>query len=325
MEKEREFRFKIILIGPGGVGKTSLVRKYVEKAFSENYLPTIGANVMEKESLVNYQGKQALVKMTIWDIAAQDTFKRMRPAFYHGSQGAFLVADLSRPETFDEIITWDKELTAIVPNIQKVFLANKSDLPTHLSEEQVQEIGKKIHAIKVLKTSALNGENVLDAFKILTTHIIESTPKSEGSGPELKETEWRATVKYLYVADMSGILLYEQDMRTSHDEGKARDGSILSGALVAISGLLKEISENANPLKVVSQEGFTIQTEEGKHVLVALVTTKETQTSRKKIQAFLEEFENKFEGKIQDNIERGDLRLAFKTAQTVAKKIFGSS
>ncbi len=306
------------------MGKTSLVRKYVEKAFSEDYLPTIGAQVMQKEiSMVREGGKAILVKMTIWDIAAQDTFKRMRPAFYHGSQGAFLVADLSRPETLDEIVEWEKELTAIVPNIPKIFLANKSDLPTSLTREQLQEIGKRIHALKVLKTSALKGDNVLDAFKTLTDRLIESSETEEARGPEITETEWRATVQYLYVADLSGILLYEQDMRpSSRDSGMIRDGSILSGALVAISGLLKEIAANANPLKVISQEGFTIQTEEGKHVLVALVTSKETQASRLKIKEFLEKFEEKFEGKIQDNIERGDLRLAFKTAQTIAKKVF---
>ncbi len=326
MEKAQEFNFKIILIGPGGVGKTSLVRKYVEKAFSENYLPTIGANVMQKDIHVSFHGKPTLAKLTIWDIAAQDAFKRMRPAFYHGSSGAFLVADLSRPETLAEILDWDNELTAIVPNIPKIFLANKSDLPTSLNEEQVQEVGKKIHAVEVLATSALFGNNVLNAFKTLTNQVLEAEAKREASGPEIQETEWRATIQYLYVADLSGILLYEQDMRSSPREGiKARDGSILSGALVAISGLLKEIAENTNPLKVISQEGFTIQLEEGKHSLVALVTLKETQASRQKMQAFLAEFEKKFEGKIQESIEKGDLRLAFKAAQVVAKKIFATT
>ncbi len=323
MVLEQEYRFKVILIGPGGVGKTSLVRKYVEKAFSENYLPTIGAQVMLKEDHVDFQGKRALVKMTIWDIAAQETFKRMRPSFYHGAEGVFLVADLSRPETFNDILEWDKELSAISPHIPKIVIANKSDLPTSFSDSQLQEIGKKIHALNALKTSALNGDNVNSAFKILANRVLENAAKKEDISPEIKENEWRATVQYLYVADLSGILLYEQDMRPSHDGEKTKDGSILSGALVAISGLLKEISENSNPLKVVSQEGFTIQIEEGKHVLVALVTTKETQISRQKIQEFLEDYEKKFEGRIQENIERGDLRLAFKTAQIVATKIFG--
>jgi small GTP-binding protein len=323
VEKAREYRFKIILIGSGGVGKTSLVRKYVEKAFTENYLPTIGANVMEKDISMTIQGKASLIKLTIWDIAAQDTFKRMRPTFYAGATGAFLVADLSRPESFDELLNWDKELNALIPNISKLVLANKSDLEPHISEEELQEIGRKIKPIEVLKTSAMNGENVNKAFKTLTKQLVERNTEMMESRPPKRETDWRSTVQYIYVIEQSGLLLYEQDMHQSYsDIGKARDSAILGGALIAISSLLKEIALNANPLKVISQEGFCILIEEGQHVLVALVTTEELQTSRQKLQEFLAEFERKFEGKIQDNINKGDIRQAFKTAGTLAKRIF---
>ncbi len=326
VEKAREYRFKIILVGSGGVGKTSLVRKYVEKAFTENYLPTIGANVMEKDISITYSGVACLVKLTIWDIAAQDTFKRMRPTFYAGATGAFLVADLSRPESFDELLDWNKELSTIIPNISKLLLANKSDLEPRISEEQLQEIGRKINPIEFLKTSAMNGENVNKAFKTLTKQLVERNAEMTEIKPPKREPDWRSTVQYLYVIDQSGLLLYEQDMhQTDNDIGKSRDSAILGGALIAISSLLKEIALNTNPLKVISQEGFCILIEEGQHVLVALVTTEELQTSRQKLQEFLAEFERKFEGKIQNNINKGDIRQAFKTAGTLAKRFFNAT
>ncbi len=305
------------------MGKTSLVRKYVEKAFAENYLPTIGANVMEKDITSTNQGITTEIKMTIWDIAAQENFKRMRPAFFHGAQGAFLVADLSRAETFDEILEWDKELTAILPNIPKIFLANKSDLKPSINDEKLAEIGKKLKAIKVLKTSALNGENVPNAFRTMTKELMEKVPEITDSDLAKKEAKWRSTIQYLYVIDLSGLLLYEEDLHQASDDiGKTKNGAILSGALVAISGLLREITQNTNPLKVISQEGFCILIEEGHHSLVALIATEELKTTRQKMQEFVKEFERKFGTKVRDSIDRGDLKPAGKIAAPIVKKIF---
>jgi len=167
------YRYKVILCGPWGVGKTSLARKYVETKFSEDYLPTIGATVLIKDIDINVRGKDAHVNLLLWDIAAQDTFKVMRSTFYSGARGAFLVADLSRLESFEEIQDWAEEVRAQLPKIQLVFLANKSDLEHFVDDKYIQEAGEKMGALTVFKTSALTGENVQEAFRFLTEKMIE--------------------------------------------------------------------------------------------------------------------------------------------------------
>ncbi len=171
--KSLNYRFKVILAGPWGVGKTSLVRKYVEKKFTEDYLPTIGASVMIKEFEAKVHGADAHVSLMIWDIAAQETFKQMRATFYSGSSGAFLVVDLSRIQSFEQVQEWGDQLRELLPGIPVVLLANKADLEYFLDDKYINEIADKVGAVKAFKTSALNGQNVQDAFRFLTDLMIK--------------------------------------------------------------------------------------------------------------------------------------------------------
>jgi small GTP-binding protein len=167
------YRYKVILCGPWGVGKTSLVRKYMDTKLSEDYLPTIGATVLIKDICLNVHGEDAHVNLVLWDIAAQDMFKLMRSTFYSGASAGFLVADLARPESFQEILDWAKELRAQLPKIPLVFLANKSDLVRSVDDKYLRDIGDEMGALTVFKTSALNGENVQEAFRYLTEKMIK--------------------------------------------------------------------------------------------------------------------------------------------------------
>ncbi len=173
-QKPNIYRFKVILAGPWGVGKTALVRKFVEKKFTEDYLPTIGASVMIKElGDIKVHDSDAHVSLLIWDIAAQETFKLMRATFYSGASGAFLVTDLSRLQSFEQVQEWGEELQNLLPGIPVVFLANKADLEYFIDDKYIQEIAEKVSAVKVFKTSALNGENVQEAFRFLTDMMIK--------------------------------------------------------------------------------------------------------------------------------------------------------
>ncbi len=172
-QKPNNYRFKVLLTGPWGVGKTSLVRKYVEKKFTEDYLPTIGASVMIKELDIKVHGADSHVSLMIWDIAAQETFKIMRSTFYSGASGVFLVADLSRLQSFEQVQEWGDELKKLLPDVPVVFLANKADLEYFLDDKYIQEIADKVGAAKVFKTSALNGANVQEAFRFLTDLMLK--------------------------------------------------------------------------------------------------------------------------------------------------------
>jgi small GTP-binding protein len=169
----KHYHYKVLLIGPWGAGKTSLIRKYVEEKFVEDYLPTIGASVMVKDIAFKVNGEDVQVNLMIWDIAAQETFKLMRYAFYAGANGAFIVADLARIQSFEQAQEWADDLGAKVPECPIIFLANKADLEYFLDDKFIQEIADKMGAVKIFKTSALNGENVQEAFRYLTSIMIK--------------------------------------------------------------------------------------------------------------------------------------------------------
>ncbi len=174
MESPKEAKFKIVILGDYAVGKTSLVRAFVEKKFSEDYIPSIGVNLYVKEVLLEHQGKKLKVTLTMWDIAGQKMFKSMLPAYHLGANGVFFVADLTRPESFDNLTGWHKDLTKnISAPLPTILLANKSDLDPVVDDTAVAQTVKKVGASAFFKTSAKTGDKVQDAFKTLALDVFK--------------------------------------------------------------------------------------------------------------------------------------------------------
>jgi small GTP-binding protein len=96
------FVIKVIIIGPGAVGKTSLLHRFVENNFSFRYKLTIGADFLSK-IIEGYPKPDTTCKLQIWDIGGQERYKFLRASFFDGANGALLVFDISRGNTFDEL------------------------------------------------------------------------------------------------------------------------------------------------------------------------------------------------------------------------------
>ena len=101
-----KFTFKIVVCGDYAVGKTSLLNRYIDARFTADYLPTLGVNMLRKEMERN----KNKVKLMFWDIAGQELFAQVREQFYQGTQGAMLVYDVTRPESFANIPKWYNEI-----------------------------------------------------------------------------------------------------------------------------------------------------------------------------------------------------------------------
>ena len=101
---------KIVLIGHFGVGKTSLIRRFVENTFSEDYKVTIGVHISKKT--INIPAGE-LISLIIWDLEGQDDIKKTRPSYLLGTNGFIYVFDLSRPATFENL---NSELTFLKEN-----------------------------------------------------------------------------------------------------------------------------------------------------------------------------------------------------------------
>ncbi|UCC19178.1 MAG: GTP-binding protein [Promethearchaeota archaeon] len=166
--------FKVILIGPGAVGKTSLLHRFVENKFSFRYKLTIGADFLSK--IINY--KDSTIKMQIWDIGGQERYKFLRSSFFDGANGALMVFDLSRWHTFEELDEWLSDLREYAgEKIPFALIGNKIDLIDKKEEiyerESAQVFAKKENTFYI-ETSAKTGENVEGAFLDLTNKMIKN-------------------------------------------------------------------------------------------------------------------------------------------------------
>ena len=169
---------KISLLGDPAVGKTSLIQRFVYEAFDDRYLSTIGAKVTKKAMSFSKADHPTLPHDTnltflIWDIAGQKAFKSVHQTYYHGSEGALIVCDLTRKETLDNLLEWISELYKVVGNAPALLLVNKYDLSDQASfgEAEINAVASQINA-PFFFTSARSGHNVEEAFQTLGEYIL---------------------------------------------------------------------------------------------------------------------------------------------------------
>jgi small GTP-binding protein len=152
---------KILLLGDGAVGKTSLVHRYVEGQFKERYKATIGVDIFSKTI--------GSTELQIWDLSGQEHFVSVRSKFYSKSDGALLVFDLTNQKSFDNLNSWVEETKqGVGAEIPMVILGNKSDLTDLIiiNDDDIKSFASK-HSWKWMKSSAKSGENVENAFETI--------------------------------------------------------------------------------------------------------------------------------------------------------------
>lgn len=175
MVDEDLMKVKVCFIGDAGVGKTSLIKRFVLDVFDDRYIATIGTKVTKK--IVDVQGSQgqAKVMMLIWDIMGQKGFRELlREAYFFGAHGAIAICDMTNKETVEELRYWVKALTDVAGDVPIVFAGNKVDLENErvVKEEDLKDLAAKYNA-QAFVTSAKTGQNVEAAFKTLALAISE--------------------------------------------------------------------------------------------------------------------------------------------------------
>ena len=167
-EERRDFIFKITVIGDGGVGKTSLIKKYTQGSFQKQYIKTLGAQFSKYDEKVDGDN----CKLFFWDIAGQQEFSFMRPTFYKGSKAAIIVfshAPKEEEESFNHIKDWHEDIKKYCGEIPIVLFGNKIDLVkiSELDDNKVEKIVNKRNFLGYYRTSAKTGSGVYEAFQAI--------------------------------------------------------------------------------------------------------------------------------------------------------------
>ena len=173
MEKDSyDFLFKLILIGDSSVGKSNILLKYLKNEFEQNSKATVGVEFGTKNVKINNKK----IKIQIWDTAGQERYRSITSAYYKGAKGAFIVYDITRKNTFDNLDKWITDLKSNGDkNISIVIIGNKSDLEDKREVQKIEGL-KKSEEFKTafMETSALNGNNINKAFDELIGQIYEN-------------------------------------------------------------------------------------------------------------------------------------------------------
>ena len=155
--------FKGILIGEAGVGKSCILHRIVTNEFKEDYDVTIGAEF--SSIIAKIQGKS--IKLQVWDTAGQENFRSMIRVFYKGSHCAFLVYDITKRETFDNLRQWISEIREnALPEVKIMLLGNRKDEEDkrQVSEAEAKDMCDKFQLTGYYETSAKTGEAIVNVF-----------------------------------------------------------------------------------------------------------------------------------------------------------------
>ncbi len=172
-----KYKVKVCLAGREGVGKTSLIRRFVQDEFDDAYRSTLGANVtrhllqLDREDIA----EPVEVTLAIWDIMGQQPFLQLlKEAYFDGADVVIAVCDLTRPDTLEGLKSWMHDIRNVTGPVPVLFAGNKADLVEErlVSDEELEEAAGPAPSFV---TSAKTGERVEDAFRGVARYHVSTS------------------------------------------------------------------------------------------------------------------------------------------------------
>ena len=166
-----EMMFKVVLVGDSFVGKTNIMSKYLKNEFHEDSKATVGVEFGSRQ--FNIEGH--VVKAQIWDTAGQERYKAITSAYYKGAKGAFIVYDITRKESFENVSKWAEQLKSTADkNLTIIIVGNKTDLEDQrqVTSEEGQNKANSLESA-FIETSAASGSNLDKAFEMMINEVYQ--------------------------------------------------------------------------------------------------------------------------------------------------------
>jgi small GTP-binding protein len=220
------FSCTIAMVGLYGVGKTSLVRRYVDGGFERDYRPTLGVQVSKKI----VESDQGQVDFILWDLEGKDEREQLQDAYLGRLQAYILVADVSRAVSLERAIALQQQIERLHPTAPFVLALNKSDLP----EWQIGEshLAKLDPAWTIVQTSARTGDGVEKIFSILANRLIDKLRSHAADNVDehvpRKEAP-QSVLKQFLSRPQEIVILNPQPMQIRAGEREARVSMALLG------------------------------------------------------------------------------------------------
>ncbi len=196
--------YKLSVIGDEGVGKTSMVQRFVHGIFQVDYKATIGTFISKKEC--KFDELNTSVRFMIWDLAGQPQFERLWPDYITDSRAGIIVFDITNRESFNQVKKWYEIITEVaLPDIILILVGNKVDLKNTrvISIEEGTQLAKDL-GIFYLETSAKTNENVEDVFEWIALQIINK--KIDDVKDSLLNKQIEEGLKYIISSPQLNIL-----------------------------------------------------------------------------------------------------------------------
>jgi Ras-related protein Rab-23 len=174
MEVDTEVSIKVIIVGNGRVGKTSMMNRYCKGVMTDVYKKTIGSDFMEKDIVMEDSGDE--VKLMLWDTAGQEMFSKLTRSYYRGAGAVVYVFGTDDRESFDEIPNWRRKVEEECGEITSVLVQNKIDMldEAEMTNKEVEDLARKINC-KLFRTCVKDNLNVSEIFTSLAETYIKDT------------------------------------------------------------------------------------------------------------------------------------------------------
>jgi len=159
-----------MVVGDPSVGKTSLIRRFVENTFSEDYLSTLGVDFLKKNLILD----EAEVTLVLWDVAGQAKYANFKKYYYQGADFVIIVFDITNPKSYASIAHWLHDFQEILrESVNFAIFANKADLEDQRKVQNYDDYRTEPGLLEIIETSAKTGQNVQQIFKQIGEFLIQ--------------------------------------------------------------------------------------------------------------------------------------------------------